>query len=82
METQVPADVRERFIPAEQPSFKVIRQHGDVRLWESRTRPVTAHGYERPARTHWHITTGDSADAVFISRYDNAVLNFDRISGK
>lgn len=33
METQIPAELRERFTPAEAPSFKVIRQRGDVRLW-------------------------------------------------
>lgn len=76
METQAPAELRERFMPAEAPSFKVIRQRGDVRLWESRTRPT--HG--RSPRTHWHVTSGDSADYVLISRYANAVLNFDAVS--
>lgn len=73
MEIQVPAELRERFTPAEAPSFKVIRQRGDVRLWESRTRP--AHG--RSPRTHWHVTNGDSADLVLVSRLETAVLNFD-----
>lgn len=72
-----PAEVVERFLPQECPSFAVIRAAGEIRLWQSRTERHEFLGVSKSPRIHYHLTIGESATVVLISRLDTALRNFE-----
>lgn len=69
----VPMSVSERFAPAERPNFKLLRLVGPCGLWRSKTVAHQSHGNLRPARVHYHVTTGEEADHIFMPVFDTAV---------
>lgn len=73
----VPSEITERFLPQERPRFRLIRTIGTVKLWRSKTVAHECQGYRRPARVHFHISVGESADIVLMPRIEAALANFD-----
>lgn len=76
----VPRSVSERFAPAERPTFKLLRRAGPYCLWRSKTVAHQVFGNTRPARVHYHVTTGDEAVAVLMPQVSTAVATFEIIN--
>lgn len=76
----VPEELLSRFLAEEEPQFKLLRQVGDVRLWESRTQPFERHGFTRPSHTRYHITESESLSLCLMPALDTAILNFVALS--
>lgn len=74
--TSVPEDLLSRFLAEEKPQFKVLRQVGGVRLWESRTQPFERHGFICSSQTRYHITERESLALCLMPDLDTAILNF------
>ncbi len=78
----VPAELSERFLAVEGPSFEVVRAAGDVRLWSSFTRPHLLHGVARTGSVRYHVTTGDQADYLLMRDFEAATANFEAVAGQ
>lgn len=71
-----PADLADRFQPAEDAKFRVLRADGSTRLWQSRAKPRHP-GASRASMVRYHVTVGDRAVAVLMSSWELAIGNFE-----
>ena len=74
----VPAELSERFLSTEAPSFDVVRAAGNIRLWRSTTK---ARRFER-CSVHYHVTTGDQANYLLMRDLGSALANFEATAQK
>ena len=75
----VPAELSERFLPHEAPSFDVLRAEGDVCVWRSTAAPYLIEGREGPARVKYHVTDGQHADYLFFRDPATALAAFELV---
>lgn len=74
----VPAELSERFSPAEAPSFEVVQVVGETRLWRSTTKACRMRGgREQSSTVHYHITIGDQGDYLLMRDIGAAMANFE-----
>lgn len=78
----VPMSVSERFAPAERPSFKLLRRAGRCCLWRSQTIAHEVDGHARAARVHYHLTSGDEAQAVLMPNFETAMRVLAKACGR
>ncbi|MET3371802.1 hypothetical protein ABIC89_000843 [Variovorax boronicumulans] len=70
-----PLQVRERFLPQEKPSFRLLRSMGPCQLWRSQTVEHKLHGRSCRPRVHYHVTTGEQADYLLVPVFRMALLD-------
>lgn len=75
--TNVPAELRERFLPQEDPAFEVIQERGHLRLWKSVSKEFLVQGHLRRSTTRFHITEHEQLDICHMPDLEHAVPNFE-----
>lgn len=71
-----PAELTERFTPAENARIELVREDGDVRLWKSTvTRPMPDGSARELVK--FHVSEGCSCFALFVSSLDTATEHFE-----
>lgn len=75
--TAVPSELRERFLPQEAPEFELLREHGAVQLWKSKTKPHEVFGVMRATQEHYHLTNAGEISFCFMRSSETAVASFE-----
>ncbi|MDL2339289.1 MAG: hypothetical protein QFE16_15735 [Pseudomonadota bacterium] len=77
-----PAELAERFLPAEDAVFEVLRTEGRLRLWKSTAKQHPIHGEPNRPNIKYHITQGDRAEIVLMGRLETAQQNFEHMQSE